>query len=175
MPSTATRRHRATPLNLAVALVLRTLAFGAVWWAVTEGASGSLLFGVIASVAAAIASVALLPPPWPRLRITALVAFVPYFLVQSVAGGLDVVRRAFSPAVPVDPVLVTHAVGHMGKAERIVFTLVVNLIPGTLATRLEDEHLTLHAIDRALPVAASLARLDARVGALFGRAPREAA
>ncbi|MBU4609833.1 Na+/H+ antiporter subunit E [Achromobacter sp. GG226] len=174
MPSTPLSRHAATTLELASALLLRSLAFGVAWWAVTEGAIGSLVFGVIASVAAALASVALLPPPWPRVRLTALIAFVPYFLVQSVAGGLDVVRRAFSPAVPADPVLVTHAVGHMGKAERIVFTLIVNLIPGTLSTRLEDEHLTLHAIDRALPVAASLATLDARVGALFGRTSREA-
>jgi len=175
MPLTTPSRPPATTLALARALVVRSLTFGLAWWAVTEGASGSLVFGAIGSVAAALASVTLLPPSWPRVHLTALAAFVPYFLVQSFAGGMDVVRRAFAPTVPVDPVLVSHPVSHMGRAERVVFSLIVNLIPGTLATRLEDDHLTLHTIDRALPVAASLARLDAHVGALFGRPQKETA
>lgn len=176
MPTTTdAARPRATTRDLAIGFVLRSLAFGSVWWAVSEGAAGSGVFGAMASLMAAAASVALLPPPWPRLRLLALLRFVPYFLVQSIAGGVDVVRRAVLPGVPVDPVLVTHSVVHMGQAERIVFTLIVNLIPGTLATRLQDDRLTLHAIDRALPLTASLARLDAHVGAIFGRVPQEAA
>ncbi|WP_246129731.1 Na+/H+ antiporter subunit E [Verticiella sediminum] len=156
--------------SLIPALLWRSAGFGTIWWAMTEGAAGTLGFGLLASAAAASASVALLPPPWPRPRLMALLRFVPFFLRQSIAGGADVVRRACAPRVPTAPALVAYPVAGMGATERVVFTLVVNLIPGTLSARLEDERLILHVIDRHLPVHAALQQLEERVAAVFGRA-----
>ncbi len=160
---------------LVAALVLRTLGFAFLWWAITEAAPGAWLFGAIGSVLAAALSLWLLPPPWPRIRVLGLLRFIPYFLAQSVSGGLDVVRRACSARVQVDPALVEYDVARMGRAERVAFTLVANLIPGTLSTTLDDDRLTLHAIDRALPVQASLQRLEQHIAAIFGRPLAEAA
>lgn len=155
--------------RLASALARRTASFGAVWWIVSGGALGSLLFGAAAAVIAAAASLALMPPPLPRLRLAALLAFIPYFLKASVLGGLDVVRRAFQVHMALSPSLTRYDVSAMNRTERTVFALAVNLLPGTLSVRLEGPVLRLHAIDQAMPVDAALAELDARIGAIFGR------
>lgn len=164
MPLPASRRL--------VPLLTRSLAFGLAWWAITEGAPGTFGFGAAASVLAAAASLALLPPPWPGVRLWPLLRFLPYFAQQSFAGGLDVVRRAASPGVPVRPAILEYPVGHMGGLERAAFALTVNLVPGTLSIRLQDECLRLHAIDASQPVRESLAQLDARLGEIFGRGTR---
>src|SRR5690606_13691883 len=121
-------------------LLTRSLAFGLAWWAITEGAPGALGFGVAACVLAAAASLVLLPPPWPSVRPWPLLRFVPYFARQSVAGGGDVVRRAATAGVPpVRPAILEYPVAHMGRFERAAFALTVNLIPGTLSIRLQDD------------------------------------
>jgi len=53
----------------------------------------------------------------------------------------------------------------------VLLALLVSLMPGTLAARLEGGRLTLHALDTRLPIASEVRRLEALVAALYASAP----
>lgn len=142
-----------------------------VWWVITEARPGTLWVGVVAVALATLASLALAPGRFGRLRPLALLAFVPYFLLQSVRGGSDVVRRAFSPRLPLDPAIRTYSVAAMGATERVTFAVVASLLPGTLSCWLEGDRLVFHALDDGMPNAAAFAALEARLAPVFGRSP----
>src|SRR5690606_36970009 len=117
-------------------LAMRTVTFALVWWVVSAGDSDSFYFGVPAAILAAALSLRLSPPPWPRVRVLALLAFVPYFITHSFTGGVDVARRALSRRMPLAPGFIRYPVGSMRRIERKLFVLAVNVLPGTLAVRL---------------------------------------
>lgn len=151
------------------ALVIRTATFALIWWAISAGELKSLYFGLPAAVLAALLSLSLSPPPWPRVRVLALLAFVPYFVKYSFLGGADVARRAFLRRMPLAPGFISYPVGRMGRIERKLFALAVNLMPGTLAVRLDSDMLCVHAVDTTQDVHASLDLLETRIASLLGR------
>lgn len=169
MAATLSGRRRDRIHHRLPAFLRRAAVFALIWLIVTGGTLSSLPFGLAGALLAASASMALAPQSLPRLQPAALAAFVPYFLKESLRGGSDVVRRAFHPQMPISPAMMQYDVSAMGRAERVAFALAVNLLPGTLAVRLEGGTLRLHAIDVAMPVKATLSDLDAHIAAIFGR------
>lgn len=157
-------------MSLPFEALVRALLLAVVWWAVSEGSAGAWTVGLPVVALAAAASLALAPDPLPRPRLLPLLAFLPFFVRRSIAGGVDVARRAFDPALPLAPALVRVPVEGMGPAERIAFALVVSLLPGTLSARLEGDRLRVHVLDEGLPVQAELLELEARLAPVFGRA-----
>lgn len=154
------------------AYMVRSTGFAMVWWALTGGDLTSFAFGLPASLLAAMISLRLLPPEGTRVRLRPLLTFVPFFFTQSLRGGWDVARRVYHPALPLAPALFHYDVTAMGRAERMAFILMINLLPGTLAARLDDDDLCIHALDERLPIMASLERLEARLAPIFSREPR---
>jgi hypothetical protein len=69
-------------------------------------------------------------------------------------------HRASAASDPASPPCVT-------DAARIAFAWAVSLLPGTVAAVLGDEELTIHAIDRTLPVRERLLELERRVADVF--------
>jgi multicomponent Na+:H+ antiporter subunit E len=55
-----------------------------------------------------------------------------------------------------------------GEGPRVLLALVVSLLPGTLAVRLEGDRLTLHALDVGSPVQSELRRIEDAIARLFG-------
>jgi multicomponent Na+:H+ antiporter subunit E len=51
----------------------------------------------------------------------------------------------------------------------VLFVNVISLMPGTLSTRLEGGIVRVHALDRGLPIARQLARLEQRIAAIYGQ------
>lgn len=141
------------------------LAFAALWWVLADGQSASWLVGAPAALAAAAWSAR------QRSRATLSAAgaarFLAYFVVSSVRGGVDVARRVLLPALPIDPALLDYRLRLPDGAPRVFLAEVVSLLPGTLSAELEGGRLTLHVLDRRLPVAQDLAQLERRVAALF--------
>jgi multicomponent Na+:H+ antiporter subunit E len=148
--------------------VVRVLVFGALWWVVSEGAPsfGLVPFAVVALAAAA--SVRFVPPGSNPLSWRGVLRFVPYFVTQAVAGGIDVALRAWRPRLPVTPGLVTVPLTLRREAARVAFAWAVSLMPGTLAAVLGDDEIVIHALDTTQPLRERLLELERRVAAVFG-------
>mgnify|MGYP006276008625 FL=1 len=139
------------------------LLFG-LWLLLTDAEPAGLPFGVVAAVAGALAvpgggAWPISPAGWLR--------FVPWFVGRSVAGGVDVLRRAVSPGRPLDPDWVTFDTTLNTPPARHLLAATVSLLPGTLVARLDGQRLTIHVLDRKLPILRDLHALEARIAGLY--------
>jgi multicomponent Na+:H+ antiporter subunit E len=161
------------PALRSVPPILRRLVLFAAGWLVLTGdvASVGPLGAAVVALATA-TSLWLLPPDSSRWHPAELVRFVPYFLSQSWRGGLDVAARALLPRRTLAPELVAYHVSLPDGPARRFFAAAIGLLPGTLTTELDGDRLTVHALDRSLPVASMLRELEERTAALFGVPPR---
>jgi multicomponent Na+:H+ antiporter subunit E len=151
---------------------LRAALLTLLWWVLVEGEMhGPAL--AIASVAMALgASLVLVPRVRWRLPVGAIATFIPYFLWQSVRGGLDVARRAIHPRLPISPRLVEYEPGLRTPSSRALFAGIVSLLPGTLSVDLpEAGPLRMHVLDGAGYEPRSLARLERLVAGLLEPPP----
>lgn len=150
-------------------VVLRALAFAALWVILTRESLSSWVVGVPAVAAATLASLALLPSvPW-RWRLGGLLRFLPYFVVRSVLGSVDVARRALHPRLPLAPLLVEYPLRLRDGLARVFLVNTVSLLPGTLGAELHSDRLTVHALDGGVAaVSAELEFLEELVANLFG-------
>lgn len=150
--------HRSRPVSLQLVVLLAVL-----WLALTGGTG--LLFGAVAVGLAVLASTWLAPMQFTRFSLPGLARFAVYFLGRSVAGGIDVARRALAPGMPLHVVDRGYALSLPPGQARTVFAVVVSLLPGTLARDLIGDTLWVHSI--AGDPDADLKLLERRVAALF--------
>ncbi|MEW6488429.1 MAG: Na+/H+ antiporter subunit E [Thermodesulfobacteriota bacterium] len=142
--------------------------YALLWWALADGEPGSWGVGLPAACAAAALTLALAPPravPW---SLKGAVGFLPFFLWQSLRGGIDVALRAFSPVMPLEPGFVHYRWNLPEGPARVLFANSVSLAPGTLSARVEEEGLTVHVLDLSQPTCVRLAALETRVAGIFG-------
>lgn len=156
--------HRLTANRVGVHAVV----FAALWGILTGGQGW--LPGLLFSLAAAVASCSLLAPT--RWSLSGAVRFLPYFAWQSIRGGVDVALRAVRPALPIDPLMVRHALSLDDGSARVFITNVVTLLPGTLSAELEEHELVVHVLNADSWRPATLTDLENRVAMLFDL-PRE--
>lgn len=131
----------------------------------TNGDPASWLVG--APVVLAVGTASALHTRLPVLRPLGILRFVLFFARESVSAGFDVARRIAMPRMPIDPAMVAHEFRLSTPAARIFMAGVVTLFPGTLSASLEGDTLHVHVLDRRMPVAETLARLERRVAAVF--------
>ncbi len=135
------------------------------WWVLTGGRPSSWIIG-IPTIALTLWVMSLSPqsPPW-HISFDGLVRFIPYFLLQSVRGGIDVARRAYSPSLPLDPQIIDFPLSLPPGRSQIFFLNSVSLLPGTLSADLVGTTLKVHVLDhKADP---QLERLETHVARLF--------
>lgn len=149
-------------------LLARGVFFTALWALLSQNTwhDWPLIAGII--VLATASSFALWPVAAWRWHPWALLRFAPYFLWDSVAGGIDVARRAFSPTLPLDPALAEFPLRLRSEPARVFFAWTVSLLPGTASVRLHRTGLRVHVLDRQLPLEEKLRELERRIGAIFG-------
>ncbi len=76
------------------------------WWVLTGGRASSWIIGV-PTIALALWVMSRLPQtPLRPISFAGLLRFIPYFLLQSIRGGIDVARRTYSPTLPLDPQII---------------------------------------------------------------------
>ncbi len=116
-------------------------------WLVLDG-TGNVLIGALFAASATAAGVWLTPRQPQGLRLLQLPRFALFFVVESLRGGVDVARRAFLPALPLDPQLKTMAVGLPAGPPRTLLVSSISLLPGTLSADLDAERnrVTVHAL-----------------------------
>jgi multicomponent Na+:H+ antiporter subunit E len=159
-----------TPVPRWSSLLLRAALFAALWWVLVEGSLRGWPLTLLTLGAAVWTSTALLPPGRWRIRPAGLLRFLPFFLWESVRGGIDVAGRALHPRLPVRPREVVYPLRLPPGPARVFFAGAVGLFPGTLSTELQPDHVRVHTLDERLPVADTLRQLEERVADLFGEA-----
>jgi multicomponent Na+:H+ antiporter subunit E len=163
MRMTSTPSPTRFPGAIADALPL-TVLLGVLWLALAGGRG--LVFGAVAVPVTVALSRWLVPMQYTHFALAGLVRFVPWFLVQSLAGGVDVARRALHPRLPLDICEIDHALSLPPGQARSVFVGVISLLPGTLACDVHGDRLRVHSLigDPRAPLAA----LERRIAALYG-------
>jgi multicomponent Na+:H+ antiporter subunit E len=150
-----------------VAGVTRVALFALVWWAVAEDrpiAWGFAVAGVLAAtVAATIAG-----GPERRWSPAGVARFVPFFVGQSIRGGVDVALRAVWPARDIHPGTMRYRTRLPVGPPRIFLAKVLSLLPGTLTCDLEGDTLTIHLLDTGSHAGRSPAIVERRVARVFG-------
>jgi multicomponent Na+:H+ antiporter subunit E len=150
------------------AALIRALLFGGAWWALAGGSAYGLPLAAASVVAATAASLALSPPGRWRWTAAGVAGFVPFFLRQSVAGGVDVARRAFLRRMPLRPGFVAFRFRIASEPARVFMMNAMNLLPGTLSTRISGDVVRVHVLDVDMPTERVLRELEERVARLFG-------
>ncbi len=141
-------------------------AYLLLWWLLTGGDRHSWLVGGV-TVGLALAVALSLPAPAAALRISpvGLLLFIPYFLWQSLRGGIDVARRAYTPRLPLDPALIHYPLRLPPGSARIFLLNTVSLLPGTLSADVSADTLCVHLLDKQRDP--ELTQLEQRVAGLF--------
>jgi multicomponent Na+:H+ antiporter subunit E len=144
-----------------------TLLFGA-WLVVTSGEVSALAVGVLTAAAGVAISLRLLPPGPRPVRLRAVAALLPHFLVDSLLGGVDVARRAFHPSVPVRPGWIDYPLRLPAGPARVSLGNVLSLMPGTLAAGEHHDALYVHCLDTSGTIAPRIAEEEERIGRSIG-------
>ena len=147
-------------------IVLRLGMFLLVWGALSNGDISSWWFGVPAVLIALITSVALVPPT--HLVWYECIKFVPFFLKNSLSGGIDVAWRAFHPRLPITPDLIEYSLKLPPGLSQIFFANIVSLLPGTLSAALDGNTLKVHVLDSQKDFISELEKVEQHVARIFG-------
>jgi multicomponent Na+:H+ antiporter subunit E len=138
-----TTKH--TKLSLVPSIILRTLIFFVIWWAITDGDPASWWIGLPAVLLAVIISISLIPVT--AINWYELTKFMPYFIVRSFVGGIDVARRALHPKLPIAPALIEYPVRLPSGMPQVLFINTISLLPGTLIANAHGDTLEVHVLD----------------------------
>jgi multicomponent Na+:H+ antiporter subunit E len=151
--------------------LLRLLLFGGGWWIVAEGDLRSPVLAALIVLGATAASLALVPPGRPLSPI-GVARLLPFFIRQSVVGGIDVLRRALDPRLPLRPRLRNLPVEVSGESARALVVSVTSLLPGSLSVDVGPRRLQVHVLDTDMPVAEVVSRLEQHAARVFGDSSR---
>lgn len=155
-----------------IALLVRILGFGLLWWIITEGDVSVASYGLAAVALGVVVSLATWPPrpAAPRSwmpRGFAAARLAGWFLWRSAVGGADVARRSVGRPVDVDPGMLEYRWRMSSSAGRVAVINLLNLLPGSLAVELLEDRVRVHVIDVAMPVEDMLMTLEDRVAAVL--------
>ncbi len=158
-------------LRLAPPLV-SLAALGVLWLLLTAGNPASWLLGVPTALWAWVTYRHLRAErhvPGPRISGWGALQFIPYFLRESIRGGVDVAWRVWSPHVAVQPDFFHYSVTLPAGVARAFFVYVIGLLPGTLTVEATDNgQLYIHALNAGSANPQGVATLERRIAALCG-------
>jgi multicomponent Na+:H+ antiporter subunit E len=149
--------------------VLRFAGFFAAWLTLGKNGPVDLLVGLGAALAAAWASLRLLPPGAWRLRPLPLLRLAARFLRQSIVGGADVAWRALAPRMPLRVGTVAYPVRLPAGLPRNAFNTLASVVPGTLPCGPnEDGACVIHCLDVDEPVLQQMRAEEELLGEALG-------
>lgn len=147
-------------------IVWRAGLFLLLWWILTDGDITSWWFGIPAVLLATMISIMMFPPVmfvWFEI-----LRFIPFFLLRSLLGGIDVARRAFQPNMSITPDLFKYPLHLPQGLPQVLMANTVSLLPGTLSTKLEKNVLTVHILDTRTAFQTELHAVEQIVARMFG-------
>ena len=137
------------------------------WAALNPGDPKSWLVGIPVVVCATVVSLRLQSPVPRRFSVLCALRFAVFFIHQSFRGGWDVAKRALSPAMPLNPALLTYRLRLRDEPAQVLLVNVISLLPGTVSAGLENGVVTLHALDGGPATLAETKALEDRIAALY--------
>jgi multicomponent Na+:H+ antiporter subunit E len=155
------------PSATRVQWIVRLGLFSLLWWILSAGNGSSWIVGVPVVLLATWLSVTLAAGRPLRVSLPGLAAYLLFFAVESIRGGVDVARRVLLPASRVDPHLLHYRTALERGLPRNLLVYTVSLLPGTLAVDIEDDLLTVHALSRDMQALESVTTCERRVAAVF--------
>lgn len=146
-------------------IIVRLFVIALLWWALTEGDTYNLWFGVFVVIVATLASLFLQPVtgfrPWY------LGGVLVFFVRESISGGVDVARRAFAPAMPINPGFTEVVLRLPEGPQRVFLTNLLNITPGTVSVELLPESLRIHMLDTDMPIEEKVREMEQLMAKLF--------
>jgi multicomponent Na+:H+ antiporter subunit E len=161
----------------ALRLVPRLLLFGGLWLVIADNVTSSWIIGLPTVMLASIGSLRLARSRATpaRLSVFGLLRFLPFFIAESVRGGVDVAYRVLRPRLKINPGFRTYRPRLAHPAARVLFLDSISLLPGTLSADLRDGLIEVHALDLGTDLLPDLQRLERRVGRIFGESLEDTA
>lgn len=153
------------------AILLRGLLFVLFWWALAEGRADSWGVGMVSIALAVAASLYFWPPGQNRISITGLLAFIGFFLVQSVLGSVQVAVIALRPRLDIAPAMLELPLSLPPGLARVALINTLNLLPGTFSMRIDRDTLYLHVLDERWPIAEKVREVEVRIARMLETAP----
>jgi multicomponent Na+:H+ antiporter subunit E len=148
-------------------LISRAIIFAFTWWVLTKGAIDSWPIGIPAILAAIYLDYRFFRPRAVRWSVRGFIVFVFFFIKSSISSGIDVVRRAYHPRLPLNPAMIEYSLRLTSSAARSLFACTVSLLPGTLSVGIDERRLIVHVLDAGRPVKQELNIIEDRVAAVF--------
>lgn len=146
-------------------VLFRVVLFALIWWVLVDGATDSWPIGLPVTVLATMLSVLLLPPTsWSLVGIA---RFIPFFIWQSIRGGVDVASRALHPKLPISPGLYDYPLRLPPGLPRVFMANIASLLPGTLSVELKGANLHVHVLDKTGAFAEQFFALENKLVAIF--------
>jgi multicomponent Na+:H+ antiporter subunit E len=139
------------------------LVFAVVWWILALPRTDAWMAGALA-----VALGGLLHTGLGGRTGTGLLGFIPFFLGQSLQGGADVARRAFSPSLPLETGFLRYSVRLPEGPPRVLFVNCISLLPGTFSAEFDGRSIEIHLLARDHGLRNRLERLEEKVARLFG-------
>jgi multicomponent Na+:H+ antiporter subunit E len=149
-------------------LLVRLLLFSVLWCVLAGLDWQNWIIGLPTVLAAACCSLLFAPQRPCTVCFLGLLRFIPFFLNLSFWGGCDVMRRALSPAMPMNPGLVRYRLSLPEVPQQVLLINCISLLPGTISADFHEQCITIHTIDRDMPVWSTVYHLERRIAALFG-------
>lgn len=149
-----------------ISIITRGALFLLIWWIITDGTVSSLWIGIPAVLLAVTISCAQAPSTpfvWSEL-----LRFVPFFLLNSFLGGVDVARRVFHPTVSIAPDLIEYPLQLPTGLPRVIMVNTVGLLPGTLSAELTANSLNVHVLDGRKAFLSDLQKVEQYIARMFG-------
>jgi multicomponent Na+:H+ antiporter subunit E len=141
--------------------------FGVGWWMLQTPREPAWVAGGVGVATGLVLHLALGGRSGARISPRGLAAFVPFFLLQSFRGGIDVARRAFSPSLPLSPAFLHYPIRLQEETARVLFINTISLLPGTFSADLQGRALTVHLLSADQEAHSRLAGLEERVARIF--------
>lgn len=149
------------------ALSVRVAGLAVIWWVLTDGTADAWVWGVPAVIVAASLRPGLRSAGTWRWSLPGLLRFLPVFLWYSMRGAFEVAILALHPRRRPDPILIGYPLQLAPGPARIFLANLINLVPGTLSTRITARSIEIHVLAATPSLLRILTTLERRVADLF--------
>jgi multicomponent Na+:H+ antiporter subunit E len=148
-------------------VIARLVSMTALWLILTEGDIRYWPLVALTILTATFVSLVLIPASGLRWSLIGWIRFIPFFVFQSILGGVDVAARALSIHPKLDPVYVECRLRLDAEPARVLVANTMSLMPGTLSVVLEGYELRMHVLDREMPAVERVRDVEEHAARMF--------
>lgn len=149
--------------------MLISIGISTVFWVLlTDAAPSSWIIGLPA-IAMAVWIIHRFPLSRDPLRVHLgpLLKFVPWFLLKSIRGGVEVSRLALSRSLTLHPALFEHECTLTDTRSRAIFAMCLNVLPGTTTVRIDAETIHIHSLTSVAAARLEVAELEEKIAGML--------